>query len=105
MKEKLMKELFTLSNIFASPKRILVLEFLKDESIGYTQIAKKFEEENVPIGSSEVYKHLKILTDNGFVFNNYKRYVLTKKGSVALKKLKEITMTKPEIPKIKVKFK
>ncbi len=86
MNKKTMNNIFAISMVFASPKRLLLLDFIKDEPLGYTQIAEKFEKNSVQIGSSEIYKHLKMLIKEGFVSPKYNRYILTKKGMFALKK-------------------
>ena len=104
MKEKLMKELFSLSKVFASPKRLLMLEFLRDEPLGYTQLIGKFEGINIPNSTCEIYKSLKILLEHGFVVKDYKRYVITKKGMVALESLKKIINEKPRVPKLRMEF-
>ena len=72
MKEKTIQDIFDVSQTFASGKRLLLLFILHDEPMGYTMITKYFERVGVPIGSSEVYKHLKQLLDGGFI---------TKKGN------------------------
>jgi len=72
MKEKTIQDIFDISQTFASGKRLLLLFILRDEPMGYTMMTKYFERVGVPIGSSEVYKHLKQLLGGGFI---------TKKGN------------------------
>jgi len=103
-----MNDIFTISQVFASPKRLLILEFLSNEPMGYTQLTRKFERKEMLIGSSEIYKHLKILKDNGFISKKkgmrYGGYTITKKGMVTVEKIKEIAGTEAKIPKITMSF-
>ena len=77
--------------------------------MGYTQIINEFNKENVPIGSSEVYKHLKLLKSEEFIvgesrIGGWSRYTITKKGMVAVERIKEIMNTEPRLPKIRMEF-
>jgi len=107
MKEKLMKEIFSLAKVFESSKRILILELLSEGPAGYGNIIEWFTRHKIPIGSSEVYKHLKLLKDNEMIVKKEKRYpkyTITLRGMVAVKKLKEIANTEPKVPKIRMDF-
>jgi len=108
MNKEQMNDIFTVSKVFASPKRILLLEMLTQEPAGYTTITRWFKIIGIPIGSSEVYKHLEILINNGFVSEKKKLkrggYIITKKGMVAVEKIKEIARTEAKVPKIRMEF-
>ena len=62
----------------------------------------------IPLSDSEVYKHLKILINNGFIARTktgrYGKYIITKKGMVAVEKVKEIAETESKVPKIEMRF-
>jgi len=104
MKEKTIQDIFDVSQIFASGKRMLLLFILKDEPMGYTLITKYFERVGVPIGSSEVYKHLKQLLNGGFITKKGNSYFLTLKGLKAVESTLEIIDTPPTIPELKLSF-
>ena len=108
MNKKKMNDIFTISKVFASSKRLLILEILSKEPIGYTEITNCFNGYGIPIGSSEMYKHLDILINNGFVSkkkeSSYGKYFITKKGMVAVDKIKEIAGTEAKVAKIRMEF-
>ncbi len=97
-----------ISKVFASPKRILLLEMLSQEPSGYTKIENWFKMIGVPTGSSEIYKHLEILINNGFISQKKKLkrggYTITKRGMVAVEKIREISTTEAKVPKIRMEF-
>lgn len=104
MNEKVIQDIFDVSQTFASGKRLLLLFILRDEPMGYTVIVKYFERMGVPIGSSEVYKHLKQLLDSGFITKKGNSYILTLKGMRATETTIDIINTPPEIPELKLSF-
>lgn len=104
MKEKTIQDIFDVSQVFASGKRLLLLFILKDEPMGYTLMTKYFERVGVPIGSSEVYKHLKQLLDGGFITKKGNSYLLTLKGLKAVEATLEIVDTPPTIPELRLSF-
>jgi len=104
MKEKTIQDIFDVSQTFASGKRLLLLFVLRDEPMGYTLITKYFERVGVPIGSSEVYKHLKQLLDGGFITKKGNSYLLTLKGLKAVEATLEIVDTPPTIPELRLSF-
>ncbi|MEM5793533.1 MAG: hypothetical protein QXY45_04240 [Candidatus Aenigmatarchaeota archaeon] len=104
MKEKTIQDIFDVSQTFASGKRLLLLFILKDEPMGYTMITKYFERVGVPIGSSEVYKHLKQLLNGGFITKKGNSYFLTLKGLKAVESTLEIVDTPPTVPELKLSF-
>jgi len=105
MNEKALRDIFEVSEAFASKKRLLLLFILKEEPMGYTMITKQFRELGIPIGSSEVYKHLNHLLAEGFIAKRRKSYVLTLKGLKAVENTLEIIKTPPTLPEIKLAFK
>ncbi|MFH8120131.1 MAG: hypothetical protein QXS37_04995, partial [Candidatus Aenigmatarchaeota archaeon] len=84
MNEKTIQDIFDISQTFASGKRLLLLFILQSEPMGYTMITKWFERMGIPIGSSEVYKHLNCLLENGFITKKGNSYVLTLRGLKAI---------------------
>ena len=104
MNEKVIQNIFDISQIFASGKRLLLLFILRDEPMGYTLITKYFERVGVPIGSSEVYKHLKQLLDGGFISKKGNSNILTLRGLRATETTVDIINTPPEIPELKLSF-
>jgi len=104
MKEKTIQDIFDVSQTFASGKRLLLLFVLRDEPMGYTLITKYFERVGIPIGSSEVYKHLKQLLDGGFITKKGNSYLLTLKGLKAVEATLEIVDTPPTIPELRLSF-
>lgn len=105
MKEQTIQDIFDVSQTFASGKRLLLLFILKDEPMGYTLITKYFDRVGVPIGSSEVYKHLKQLLDNGYIVKKGNSYVLTLKGLRAVESTVDIIKTPPTVPEVTLSFK
>lgn len=105
MNEKLVQNIFDVSTTFASGKRLLLLFILQNEPMGYTLITKWFDRMNIPIGSSEVYKHLNCLLDYGFIAKKGNSYVLTLKGLRAIESTVEIMNTPPKIPELRLAFK
>jgi predicted transcriptional regulator len=105
MNEKTIQDIFSVSQTFASGKRLLLLFILQNEPMGYTIITKWFERMGIPIGSSEVYKHLNCLLENGFISKKGNSYVLTLRGVRAVESAVEIMSTPPKIPELKLSFK
>ncbi len=105
MKSETIQDIFDVSQTFASGKRLLLLFILKNEPMGYTVIIKYFDRMGIPIGSSEVYKHLKQLLDGGFITKKSSSYVLTLKGLRAVENTVDIINTPPTIPEVKLSFK
>ena len=105
MKAETIQDIFDVSQTFASGKRLLLLFILRNEPMGYTVITKYFDRMGIPIGSSEVYKHLKQLIDGGFISKKSNSYVLTLKGLRAVENTVDIINTPPTIPEVKLSFK
>lgn len=104
MKNKTVNNIFGVSQTFASGKRLLLLFILKDEPMSYTTITKNFERLGVSIGSSEVYKHLKKLLDEGFIVKKGSSYIPTLKGLKAVENTVDIINTPPISPELKFSF-
>ena len=104
MKEKTVQDIFDIAQTFASGKRLLLLFILKDEPMGYTMITKYFDRMGVPIGSSEVYKHLKQLLNGGFIVKKGSSYLLTLKGLRSVETTIDIINTPPTVPEVKLSF-
>jgi len=104
MKPQTIQDIFDVSQAFASGKRLLLLFILKSEPMGYTVITKYFERVGIPIGSSEVYKHLKQLIDGGYIAKKSNSYVLTLKGLRAVENTVDIINTPPTIPEVRLSF-
>jgi len=105
MKTQTIQDIFDVSQTFASGKRLLLLFILKNEPMGYTVITKYFERMSIPIGSSEVYKHLKQLLDGGFIVKRSNSYVLTLKGFRAVENTVDIINTPSTVPEVRLSFK
>ena len=105
MKAETIQDIFDVSQTFASGKRLLLLFILRNEPMGYTVMTKYFDRMGIPIGSSEVYKHLKQLLDGGFIAKKSNSYVLTLKGLRAVENTVDIINTPPTIPEVKLSFK
>lgn len=104
MKVKTVKDILDVSQTFASGKRLLLLFILKNEPMGYTLITKYFDKLGIPIGSSEVYKHLKRLLSDGFITKKGSSYILTLKGLTAVENTVDIINTPPTIPELRLSF-
>ena len=105
MKAQTVQDILDVSQTFASGKRLILLFILKSEPMGYTVITKYFERFGIPIGSSEVYKHLKQLLNGGYITKKSNSYVLTLKGLKAVENTVDIINTPPTIPEVKLSFK
>lgn len=105
MRAQTIQDIFDVSQTFASGKRMLLLFILKNEPMGYTVITKYFQKMGIPIGSSEVYKHLKQLLNGGFIIKKSNNYVLTLKGVKAVENTIDIINTPPTAPEVKLSFK
>jgi len=100
-----MKKLSDFSKLFASPKRLILLKLICNEPSYYTKIFNDFKFfVGTPIGSSEVYKHLKMLMDYEYISKQGNTYVPTSKGIKAIQKIEEIIKEKPKIPKVRIEF-
>jgi len=104
MNEKTIQDIFDVSQTFASGKRLLLLFILRDEPMGYTIITKYFERMGVPIGSSEIYKHLKRLLDDSFIIKRGNSYILTLRGLRAVETTIDLINTPPTVPELKLSF-
>jgi len=98
------KDLDKLSSVFASPKRLILLHLLSKEPMGHMNIQKAFGENQIPIGASEVYKHLRLLRDNDLIVWRNRKYIITSKGMVFLESLDKIIKTEARLPKVEMKF-
>ena len=105
MRAQTIQDIFDVSQTFASGKRMLLLFILKNEPMGYTVITKYFQKMGIPIGSSEVYKHLRQLLDSGFITKKTNNYVLTLKGLKAVENTIDIINTPPTVPEVRLSFK
>ena len=98
------KDILKVSQTFASGKRLLLLFILKDKPMGYTEIVKTFESLGIPIGSSEVYKHLNHLLREEFIAKSTHSYILTLKGFKVIENTLDIIKTPPTLPSIEFSF-
>jgi len=105
MKQELVQDILGVSQTFASGKRLLLLFMLKEEPMSYTIISNTFRKVGIPIGSSEVYKHLNHLLSEGYIAKKGKSYILTLKGFKAVENTFEIIRTPPTLPEVKLSFK
>ena len=105
MNGKNIQEILNVSQTFASGKRLLLLFMLKNQPMGYTSIVKTFDNMNIPIGSSEIYKHLNHLLKEGFIAKNTKLYVLTLKGFRTVENTIDIIETPATVPEVKLSYK
>ncbi|MCD6446452.1 hypothetical protein J7L49_06690 [Candidatus Bathyarchaeota archaeon] len=98
-----MKFIDEIAETFASRKRILIL-YLLQEPMCYKRLVQALEKRKVKAGTSEIYKHLKILLKHGYITKMRRHYACTLKGKRAIELLKEIVKTKPIPPKLKITF-
>ena len=105
MNGKNIQNILNISQTFASGKRLLLLFMLKNQPMGYTSIVKTFEDMDIPIGSSEIYKHLNHLLKEGFIAKNTKMYILTLKGFRAVENTIDIMETPATVPEVRLSFK
>ena len=105
MNGKNIQDILNISQTFSSGKRLLMLFMLKNQPMGYTSIVKSFENMQIPIGSSEIYKHLNHLLKEGFISKNVKMYILTLKGFRAVENTIDILETPATIPEVRLSFK
>jgi predicted transcriptional regulator len=94
---------FTLAEILSSPKRVMILHFLK-EAMSYSQLMKEFRKNNVRIGASEFYKHVDILINQGCVVKKGNKYFITSRGSKIVKFSSEIMNVKTKEPRVKLEY-
>jgi predicted transcriptional regulator len=104
MNGKNIQSILDISQTFSSGKRLLMLFMLKNKPMGYTSIVKSFEEVEIPIGSSEIYKHLNHLMGQGFIAKTTKFYVLTLKGFRAVENTMDIIETPATTPEVRLSF-
>ncbi|MEM5829762.1 MAG: hypothetical protein QW040_03650 [Candidatus Aenigmatarchaeota archaeon] len=93
-----------ISEVLASPKRTLLLFFLNNQPMSYTQIEKNFKKNEVKIGSSEIYKHLDVLLKHRYIAKRGKMYVVTLKGKKLVESLSSIENVPPTIPRLEMVF-
>lgn len=104
-RKKRVDGLFEVSRGFSSYKRLIILSLLMDEPKGYSELEMGFVEINVPIASSELYKHLKTLSEVGYMKKQKKKYLISSRGLKAIESAIEIMDTPIKFPKIKMTFK
>ena len=105
MNGKNIQEILNVSQTFSSGKRLLLLFMLKSKPMGYTSIVKSFGDLDIPIGSSEIYKHLNHLLQQGLIAKNMKFYVLTLKGFKTVENTMNIIETPATVPEVRLSFK
>ena len=105
MKSSTLKDIVKVSQVFSSSKRLILLFILKDEPMSYSGIFKSFKQLGIAIGSSEIYKHLNHLLQEGFIAKKGKTYILTFKGFKAVEHTLDIIRTPPSLPEVKLSFK
>ncbi|MBD3155607.1 MAG: hypothetical protein GF368_03040 [Candidatus Aenigmarchaeota archaeon] len=105
MKEKRVKDIFSVSDVFSSPKRLLLLEFFRKGPSKWTDIDNFFNKKtNVSASVSEIYKHIHVLKDNNYIAKRGNSYIITKRGMRAIDLVKEIANTEPKVPKVEMEF-
>jgi len=99
------KEINGISQAFASSKRIMILEILSREPMGYTYIVALVKHKyNIPIASTEFYKSMKILVKHGYVKQKGKLWCVTRKGMEAVRMMRKVVKESDELPKIEMRF-
>ncbi|MCX8178690.1 MAG: hypothetical protein N3D75_02585 [Candidatus Aenigmarchaeota archaeon] len=98
------EEIEKVSQIFASPKRLMLLHFLTNEPMGYGSIRRKFREIEIPFNSSEIYKSLKVLVDSGCVIKKETKYVITARGMKAVELSRQVLNEEPKEPRMRMEF-
>jgi predicted transcriptional regulator len=105
MDKNKVKEILNVSSVFASPKRMLLLEFFSQGPKKWADMNAFFNEElKIPTSVSEVYKHIHVLEDHDYVVKKGTRFIITKKGKVAIDLAKQIANTEPKIPRVEFEF-
>jgi len=98
------EDMTKVSHVFASPKRLIILHLLENEPLSYSGIREGFNRLKIKVGSSEIFKHLKMLLDNGYIVKKGKQYLKTSKGCKALKLINELVRGKVRVPKLRIEF-
>ena len=88
----------------SSFKRLVIVIILKGKALSYSQIKEHFDKLGIGIASSEMYKHLSILTDTGVVVKQGKLYMLTKRGDELVDFILRFKAIKPEKPRLNLKY-
>jgi len=101
MEGKKTDEIFLISDVFASRKRVLLMFMLKENYLGYVRLSNLMSK-LVKIGSSEMYKHLHMLEKYGMIVKQDRKFILTKKGLTAVECIEKIIDAEPAKPNIKV---
>lgn len=104
MKGNNIQDILSISQTFASGKRLLLLFMLKTQPMGYTSIVKSFQNMSIPIGSSEIYKHLNHLLKEGFISKSTKMYILTLRGFRTVENTIDIMETPATVPEVTLSF-
>ena len=98
------RSLMELAKVMSGPKRMFLLYILTREPMGFTLIDKVFKMNGIPIGGSEVYKHIRVLTKNRLINQSGKIYSATLKGVEFIKSLNSVVETADKNPKIRAVF-
>jgi predicted transcriptional regulator len=93
-----------LARVISGPKRMFLLCMLTKEPMGYTQIEATFKLNRIPIGSSEVYKHLKVLLKDRMLTRSGRLYLATLKGVEFIKSISCVVDMPDKDPKLKAVF-
>ena len=98
------KALMELAKVMSGPKRMFMLYMLTKEPMGFTQMARVFKENGIPIGSSEIYKHLPMLIRSRLITQFGKIYSATLKGTEFINSLSSVVELPDKNPRIKAVF-
>ncbi len=98
------KALMELAKVMSGPKRMFLLYMLAKEPMGFTQMDRTFKGNGIPIGSSEIYKHVHMLVRNRLITQFGKIYSATLKGTEFIKSLSSVVEMPDKNPKIKAIF-
>ena len=102
--EETKNQLMEVSEILGSGKRALLLWIITQKPQGYSQIYKKFEEFEVVIGSSEVYKHIDNLVAHKMIIKRGKMYLITLRGKTLIEGLTKLSEVPHKVPHIEMVF-
>lgn len=101
MKDTL-KSFTDIAEVFASPKRLLILKKLENDKLGYLELVGGLLKLGVKIGPSEMYKHFQNLMKHKYIVKQGSCYMITSKGVKALELIEKLSKEKPRIPKVKM---
>ena len=103
--KSMVEEINKVADAFASGKRLVMLYLMEDRPVGYSELMEEFHSLGIGIGSSEVYKHITHLMEDGYIFKKGLAYMITLKGKTAIGAIQDVANASDEKPEIKAQWK